>query len=119
MFDHYVGAVVRCHRGQHTGAQRDQVWQGLGANGGQDIAAQSRFELDEVPLRGDLQVNGIPGQPQVQPGRNPGRQIAAIRGGGAAIRGGGAGAMRAAGGGGGLATCTAAGGGARRSSGCD
>ena len=82
MFDHHVGAGVRCHRGQHTGAQRDQVWQGLGENRGQDVAAQSRFELYQLSMLVDLQVNGIPGQPQAQPSSDSGRQIAAISGGG-------------------------------------
>jgi hypothetical protein len=61
--DRRAGAAVWHDGGEHPRAESDDVGQGLGQNRGHDMPDQGRFELYELPVRIDLQVNDISGQP--------------------------------------------------------
>ena len=81
-FQHHRGGGIGRGRGQQAGPQRHQIGQRLGEDGRHHIAPQCRFELHQPPIVVDFQIDGVPGQPQLQPGGQPGGQIAPVSGGG-------------------------------------
>ncbi len=80
--DHNVRSAIRRHRGEHSGTKCDQIGQRLRTNRGDNIAAKGGFELHQLPVVVDLQINRIPSEPQLQPRRQSSRQVTAISGGG-------------------------------------
>ena len=70
-----AGARLGNRRREQSGSQGDQVGQGLGEDWRNHVAAEGRFQLDQLSLVVNFQVDGVAGQAQAELGRETGGQV--------------------------------------------
>ena len=81
VFDHRLSTGFRDRWCQEAGPQSYQVGQSFRQYWRNHVAAQGRFQLHQLTFFVYFQIDGVAGQSETQPGRQPGREVAPVGGG--------------------------------------